>query len=267
MDYWSKNHHRGPDWYVGEFPPGEYKVHAEVAVGYFGDGEALVRMARDLRDVRLVVSLRNPYERAWSHYWDSVRAGRFRGPRREAILHLPYITEDSRYATHLKTLMRFFSREQLFVALYEQIAVDPSAALQAMYEFIGVDHEFLPPHPEQRVNVGRRPSAAEDWLLRLQKLVKGVGVRRKHLLSLGIWDPLAKVYGWLARRKPTPLPSAEELTVLDGHLRSEVQELSELLERPFRVASMRVPIVAVGRCESPPCPPQPAAAVSSVPTP
>jgi hypothetical protein len=232
INYWTVNYQRGPGWYVAEFPQrNDAKVHAEVSVSYFGERTALARMAGDLEDVRFMVSLRNPYERALSHYWQMIRAGTFAGTLTEAIDINPKIVESSLYVPRLQAYLEFFPMNQLHVALYDDLQADPLTYVRTLYGFLGVNQEFVPSELGSRVNVGRRESPLDAALFRAQQLAKRWGLKRAHLMRLGLWRPLERTYAWLGRHKPLPPARQEQLLTLDRHLRADVLELQALLGR------------------------------------
>ena len=68
--FFDRFYDRGWDWYeaqLGEPPPGA--VVFEATPAYLSSSEAVERLAADLPDAHLVVTLRDPVDRAHSHYW------------------------------------------------------------------------------------------------------------------------------------------------------------------------------------------------------
>ena len=70
IHYFDLNYPRGIDWYRQQFS----NVDREVAVGdatpsYVYLEEAVARMTETVPDARVIVLLRHPVDRAYSHYW------------------------------------------------------------------------------------------------------------------------------------------------------------------------------------------------------
>ena len=87
----------------------------------------------------------------------------------------------------------------------------------------------------QRVNVGRQHSLADQTMARTQTMAKRLGLRRGHLVRLGVWPLVERTYARLARNKPIPPLGRREWEVLDEHLRPEVRMLEAMLERELGI--------------------------------
>jgi hypothetical protein len=231
LNYWSSNHAAGPEWYVDHFPRDRrYDVYAEVAVGYLRE-PVIHRLADEVPSARFMVSLRNPYERSWSSYWQSTRNGEVRGTLRDAVEALPKIINDSLYSPGLAAYRERLPVDHLHVVLYDDLLQDPHAFISGIYAFAGVDPEFVPPDLEQRVNQGRQHSLADEALARGQTIAKRLGLTRGHLVKLKLWTIVDRTYTQLAKNRPLPSMTAEEWDLLDLHLRPEVRRLETLTGR------------------------------------
>jgi hypothetical protein len=110
------------------------------------------RMANYLEDARFIVTLRNPVNRAWSHYWNEVGKGREPLGFSEALaaeeqrsagsayahLHLSYLARGF-YEESLANFFEFFPRERVLVVTVEQTRLQPRETLCSIYRFVGVD--------------------------------------------------------------------------------------------------------------------------------
>jgi hypothetical protein len=136
----AENYRKGIDWYRSHFPEVAGKVAAgEFTPNYFWTSDdpreieesgctenipALV--AKHYPDIRLVVSLRDPVDRAVSAYYHHLRAGRV-SPK-ESILAAKDrfgIVSMGFYEVHLRRWREHFPADQLLVLLYEE---DPPTA-------------------------------------------------------------------------------------------------------------------------------------------
>jgi hypothetical protein len=239
INYWSSNYAKGPEWYLEHFPDDrDYDVYAEVSVGYLHD-TVIRRLAAEVPSARFMVSLRNPYERSWSSYWQSVRTGDFRGDFENAIDALPKIIDDSLYSPGLTAFLDHFPRQQLFVGLYDDLAIDSRAFVRDIYAFAGADPAFVPPDLDRRVNTSRQHSMVDEAMARVQTLVRKMGVRRSHLIKLGLWPSIERTYARLAETRPLPDLGRHDWDVLDRHLRPELSRLEALLDRDLSLWRVR----------------------------
>ena len=74
--YFNQNREKGPAWYAARFAPrrGE-RIRIEASPSYMWDPLVPLRVKSLLGAPKLIVLLREPVDRAWSHYWMSVRLG------------------------------------------------------------------------------------------------------------------------------------------------------------------------------------------------
>lgn len=122
------------------------------------------RIKEFVPNVRLIVLMRDPIERAWSHYWNEVGKGRERLSFPEAIAaesersaqskfkryHLSYI-QRGMYADSLRTLQQTFAKEQILVVITERLWTSLDRTLPKIYHFLGVSQNHgIPPRPERQ---------------------------------------------------------------------------------------------------------------------
>lgn len=132
------------------------------------------RIYETFPEIRLVAILRDPIERAVSHYMMSRRREQERRdieramreelePRRAARnRRLPYgrIAETRCYLTwgeYGRILGRYrelFEREQLLLLTLDELSQQPKMAVRRVFRFLGVDEEFVPPNLERVYHAG-----------------------------------------------------------------------------------------------------------------
>ena len=141
-----------PDYRIlhNNFAPGwRWRIAGEVTADYLYYPEALERIARYNPQMKLIVSLRNPTDRAFSQ-WNMRRdkgqeplefLGALKRDQETGIWKRPrgdgYIAR-SLYAPQLEKVFALFPREQVLVLKYEELRRDPSAIVDRMLDFLGV---------------------------------------------------------------------------------------------------------------------------------
>ena len=164
-----------PDYDIlhGNFdPPRNWKIAGEVTADYLYYPRALQRIAAYNPAMKLIVSLRNPIDRAFSQ-WNMRRAkgrealpfvdaikcdaemGIQRAPRGNA-----YIAR-SLYSAQLERMFGLFPRENVLVLKYEDLRSRPERIVRQLFDFLGLEHRKV---KNKRRNVGiysRRLSAEE----------------------------------------------------------------------------------------------------------
>ena len=151
---------------------GEVQTAGEITTSYlYWDGTA-ERVYDVLPDVRLFVSLRNPVEQVYSHYWHLRRQNfhQEENPRpdsfEEALEMYPdKLLRPARYAEHLNAWLDHFDREQLQVIVYNDIQAKPAAVIQDLYQFLDVDAGFEPSTIQTRDTSVRRGTSPRGGVL------------------------------------------------------------------------------------------------------
>jgi hypothetical protein len=189
--YFDVAHGKSWSWYLSHFPTdGAREKRSAKAGGAVVVGEAspyysfhplaLERIAAVMPDVKLVMALRDPVDRAWSHYAYEVARGFETLPFAEALDAEPNrlagveermrrdpALEDAhhrhhsyqargRYAEQIERVRALFPAEQLHLVVSEELFGAPSATLGAVFRFLG-----LPPIDEGRYTVQNANEYAE----------------------------------------------------------------------------------------------------------
>lgn len=180
--YFAQHYDRGPRWYRSHFPTRStmsavarrhgVAVTGEASPYYLGHPLAAQRAATALPDVRILVVLRDPVERAFSHYREQVRRGREPLTFAEALdaethrlagehqrlvdnpsyysrahEHHAYATR-GRYADNLEDWLTRYPSERVLVLRSEDFFADPQSAYDAVTDFLGLPRHRLEATPK-----------------------------------------------------------------------------------------------------------------------
>ncbi|WP_395327327.1 sulfotransferase [Novosphingobium sp. BL-8H] len=146
--YFSSEFERGEEWYRAFFQdrPGAAHLIGEKSADYLAHPLAARRIAATLPDVKLVLQLRNPVERAYSDYKMLYRRGTVKGPPEDYLTtpDNPFarFLEDGLYARHLARWFDLFPREQMLIYLYDDVITHPHAIIEAVSRHIGAEPVF-----------------------------------------------------------------------------------------------------------------------------
>ncbi|TCM21373.1 sulfotransferase domain-containing protein [Novosphingobium sp. PhB165] len=159
--YFSSEFERGEEWYRTFFAerPAAAHVIGEKSADYLAHPLAARRIASRLPDVKLVLQLRNPVDRAYSDYKMFYRRGTVKGPPEEYLSSpdnpFPRFLEDGLYARHLARWFDLFPREQMLAYLYEDVVAQPRQIITAVSRHIGTKPCFEPGHAATHDNSSR----------------------------------------------------------------------------------------------------------------
>ena len=149
---WENNHSK--EEYEQLLSANSGKTVGEKSADYLHWHPCIDRIAEWYPDMKIVISLRNPVDRAWSHYWNEVGKKRewlsFESAIQEedsrvsgsdyAKVHLSYKTR-GRYIENINYLLTKFPKEQVHIIVLEHLLKNPKQIMSALYEFLGVDKE------------------------------------------------------------------------------------------------------------------------------
>jgi len=172
VSYFDRHYRRGPAWYRGNFPlRARGSIVGEASPSYLFHPRAPERAAGLLPDALLIALVRDPVERALSHYHHEVALGREELSFEEALereeerlggelerMHdepgyfshawwnHTYLAR-GRYAEQLERWLAHFPRRQLLVLSNEELAEQPADTYRRVLEFLGASPHRLPAYP------------------------------------------------------------------------------------------------------------------------
>lgn len=130
---------QGPEYYRTFFPDVEEGMMVgEVSPGYMVKEGVPEKMATLLPEARLVASLREPADRAFSAWKMQVSKGSDLRPFAEAVRREPHYLEFGRYGEQLQRVLRYFNREQVLVLEFEGLRRDPEGYFRTITDFLGL---------------------------------------------------------------------------------------------------------------------------------
>jgi hypothetical protein len=171
---------RGLGWYQSRFSPHEsegVRLLGEATPFYLFHPLAIQRIKDVLPDCRLVVSLRNPVDRAISHYYHEVALDHESRTFEEAIENEDevisreykrvlddgeYFSKDlqrysylarGRYFEQMTRLFDYFPSDQVLVLQAERLFAEPEESLRKLHAFLGLATPPWRPFPNE---YGRR---------------------------------------------------------------------------------------------------------------
>ncbi|MSR77623.1 MAG: hypothetical protein EXS63_05290 [Candidatus Omnitrophica bacterium] len=130
------------------------KMRGETEHSYFWSNEAPARIKKTLGDIPMILSLRQPAERAFSHFQILQKHNPegypgyplnqdFEKSFEKALEEGHPIASWGFYGNQLKKSLNDFSISNFHFVLYEDIEVVPEQTIQKIYQFLGVDSHFV----------------------------------------------------------------------------------------------------------------------------
>jgi Sulfotransferase family len=228
------NWEKGIDWYRGHFDS-RSPIRGESSPNYtvleVAEGTA-ERMHSRIPDARLIFLVRDPIERAISHYVNDRATGDEERPIGEALGDLgSHYVEGSLYAAVFEPYRSRYPASSILILAQEDLLHRREETLRRTFAFLGVDESFTSPKfaREWQVSGGkdrkymiarrlRRGLGARAWL-RLPAGVRGIGERL--------------AYSRVAGGRAPPMIDDELRRRLAEHFREDSERFRELTGQRF----------------------------------
>lgn len=170
-----KNRDLGLEWYAEQFHPTDKQIAwGEASPTYIYEDVARHALCDMLPDAKIVVILRDPAKRAYSHFWHSKRLDfetvetfeealdlepeRMASDDRRQHMRFSYL-DRGHYIDQLEDLVARHDRDNVHVMLLDDLGNDRVPTLEKLMDFLGVDPSYASSIKEQWTNkyrVGER---------------------------------------------------------------------------------------------------------------
>ena len=187
--FFDYNYSNGLGWYRTHFPLAcrfnQQAITGEASPDYLYHPHAAERIASILPDIKLIVLLRNPVDRAISHYWWEVKDDfenlgikeAFKneeqriGEEKEQVLrdknyysyaheHFSYL-DRGKYADQLKVYFKYFEQNKILVLNSERFFKNTQEVYDRVVNFLGLNPYTLPSKKPQNVGQNKKETDPE----------------------------------------------------------------------------------------------------------
>jgi hypothetical protein len=216
------------------------KAIGEASHSYLYEPGAAPEIRRYIPEAKLIAILRNPIDRAYSHFLHMVRTGTeplddfAQALQEEASIHKERTSQDyigrGLYYDQLKRYFGTFPREQVRVYLYEDLSDAPISTVQDAFRFLKVDDSFVPDVSLRRNVSGHPKYKTLDGLMRSQSRLKHAA--KVYLPARMRWR-LSKAFDDLKTRnlvEPPPLQPEVRRQLIRVY-REDILKLQGLIHR------------------------------------
>jgi len=191
-------------------------VNGENAIGeatpkYLNAINSIECIKADLPGVRLIATLRQPADRAYSNYLMRFTLSRESRSPEEVLQAGNYQYEAGRYYAKLRRYFDAFPRNQIKVILFDDLMAKPQETVRSLFTFLGVDPDFAvdtsvrfnPTFSPRFVRLTRLFNATTTWLARIAPWASRTGLgtpfrrlllRKPDPISPALWQRLTDEY-------------------------------------------------------------------------
>jgi len=232
IHYFDINYHKGEEWYLSNFEQNNLeKKTIDITPTYIRCPYAAERIFNYNPQAKLILCLRNPIERAFSHYWHNKKKSEYLVPfsrfKKNYDLYNSWI-ETGFYFSHLSRFLKFFPRNQILVQDFDHLEMEPLVFLKQVYQFLDIDECYKPDALEKRINVAKPQKSIgqqklENFFMQL-RLMHLFSKAEKIFVNTRILDQKLETLGNVSQ------DLIEELSAV---YKEEIENLESLLDRDF----------------------------------
>jgi hypothetical protein len=147
---------RGPDYYQSYFAsvPTQSIAVGEASPGYICHPDAPARIHQLLPDVKLILTVRNPIDRAYSQYWDNRRSLSEHRTFAEVVKlaleptyhpgRLGYFSRGT-YLQYIQRYLDYYPPENLLILPFDDLRHSPGSFYGRIFHFLAIDPDFYTP--------------------------------------------------------------------------------------------------------------------------
>ena len=208
VHFFDLNFDKGLEWYQAQFQPLNSQnnlITGEASPYYIFHPLVPERVYQLFPKVKLIALLRNPVDRAISHYYHEVRLGyetmgledaiasepiRLKGEIEKIIADGNYYSFNHRHFTYLsrgiyidqlQTWMKYFPKEQFLIIPSDDLFINPDRTLTKVFEFLGLPAYQLTHYT--KYNSGEYPPISQEIYQQLQAYFKPHNQKLETLLA------------------------------------------------------------------------------------
>lgn len=234
--FFSVNYEKGIEWYKTFFDghSGESAV-GEVSPTYMIHKEAHKRIYNFNPKVKLLFILRNPIERAYSHYCMNVRAGEATRKIDKEIKRGRRVVEDGMYLNKIERYLKFFDKDKIYIHVFGDLKKSPKKFIEKIYANLGVKEDFCPDILNEKYHSRKKVPAVQWihnigtymlWVLKKIGAAKFVQEIRK--------SKITKIYNRLNDGREFPKMGEEKKKELESIYESQIEGLSKYIDRDLK---------------------------------
>lgn len=188
MHFWGTKNYKdlGVEWYKKKF---KGKISGEKTPTYYGNKRAMLQMKKHIPDVKLILCVRHPVERAYSNYKMNLKSGKVGGSFTWNLLKNRY-GQAGKYITFInKNILPLFDKSQIHICVTENMKKNTVEEMNKIYDFLNLD----------RIELERKRVTINDAYL-IKPPSKSMGIRRAEPWYR-VWDQYSETVQGDVRNK------------------------------------------------------------------
>lgn len=156
VHYFDMHYHRSTDWYHEQFlHENDRKLKFDPTPSYICSPTATERIATYNENAKLIICLRHPIDRAFSHWWHLRKTEAITLSFEDILKNYNSFStwlEHGFVSVNLQKILSFFGRDNLHVIDFDEMNVSPQKTIKEVCQFANIDSDFEPSLLNKKVN-------------------------------------------------------------------------------------------------------------------
>jgi hypothetical protein len=216
-----------------------YQILGEASTSYMISDTAAYNIYKVQPSAKIIMMLRNPVMRAYSHYLMNYRSGTVKGTFSEELkkdidalpkgwgISRQYL-EHGLYYSQVKRYFDLFPRENIHIIINEEMSGNTGKAVQDTFHFLGVDINFKP-------DISIRYNSAHASTSLISSIIFGRKPVRAFLNTIIPSALKEKLYNKLTTNRKFPQLDGETYEYLQKFYSEDIKKLSQLTGIDFSI--------------------------------
>lgn len=233
IHFFDRFYDRGYAWYKSIYEnAGIDKITVDVSPDYLCHPLAPKRIkaleSEYDRELKILISLRNPITRAISAYKMKVRNGAYNFALSRALKVDTSLIGKSKYKTPLINFKSSFDHDNIKVSIMEEIFDDSNSFLNELKEFVEAENDLLNPYEEVRVNSSSEGKSYYSARV-ISMILRCLGLERMvHEVKRSRWAQYLRQDAYQVHE---PVVDDHGVQLLHEELSDEAREVTDLIGR------------------------------------
>ena len=234
--YYGKNRVNTLDKYESLFVQKESVVYGEGSVSYLFYDNVAEDIKKYNPNAKIIIMLRNPIERAFSHFLMDYRLGLIRDSFENVIAnkskhknaHLFYqqYIEVSKYTTQIQRYLDFFEKDSILFIDYDDFKKNVSETVDKVYNFLNISTDFA-------ANINTKYNAFTMPKNKIIRFIYSFVFLRKILTFLFPIYLVRNIRGFLFEEDEKPELLKETRVLLGKIFNDDIRKLEEVLGKDY----------------------------------
>ena len=234
LHFFDQFYNKGIEWYESNFSKKEEdQIAGEFTPKYLRSTKIANLIKKHYPDTKLIISLRNPISRAFSHYNFLKKHTNIESNFYKSLFDKKYeILMAGLYSEQIQRYLNLFPRKNIHIILFDDIKKNPEDVVKNLYSFLEVDPHFRPEKLSKALNkrVGVNIRFIQIYIPKIKQFFRQYILLRTFLKYFGVFFFL-RFFSKLNSRKPIQIIDKKSENYLKNYYINDLRILENIVGR------------------------------------